>query len=130
MEHLSGALPGEAALEALLGDNATPRVGLPGVKATLRLALPGVKATPRVGLPGVKATPRIGLPGVKATPRVGLRGVKATPRVGLLGDKATPGHQGPRGSEGSRKTPAGALGTKLQALIAAILPLSTPLPVR
>jgi hypothetical protein len=84
-EHLSGALPGEAASEALPGDNATPRVGLPGVKAT--------------------------------------------PRVGLPGDKATPGHQGPQGSEGSRKIHAAALGAKLQALIAAILPLSTPLPV-
>jgi len=106
-EHLSGALPGEAASEALPGDNATPRVGLPGDKATRMLALPGVKATPRVGLPGVKATPRVGLPG----------------------DKATPGHQGPRGLEGARKTQAAALGAKLQALIAAILRLSTPLPV-
>ena len=117
-EHLPGALPGEAASEALPGDNATPRVGLPGVKATLRLALPGVKATLTLTLPGVKATLRVGLPEVKATPH-----------VGLPGDKATPGHQGPRGLEGSRKTHAAALGTKLQALIAAILPLSTPLPV-
>ena len=75
-EHLSGALPGEAVSEALPGDNATPRVGLPGVKATLSLALPGVKATPRVGLPGVKATLRVGLPGDKATP--------GTPGVGRI----------------------------------------------
>jgi len=47
-EHLSGALPEEAASEALLEDNATPRVGLPGVKATPRVGLPGVKATLRV----------------------------------------------------------------------------------
>jgi len=49
--------------------------------------------------------------------------------------RRTPGRQshtripGTPGSEGSRKIHAAALGAKLQALIAAILPLSTPLPV-
>jgi len=95
-EHLPGALVGEAALEAHLGPNATPRVGIPGVKAT---------------------------------PRVGLPGVKATLRVGLLEDKAIAGDQGPRGSEGLRKTHTAALGAKLQALIPPILPLLTPQPV-
>jgi len=45
-EHLSGALPGEAASEALPGDKAIPRVGLLGVKATLLVALLEDKSTP------------------------------------------------------------------------------------
>ena len=78
---------------------------------------------------GEKTTPRVGLSGVKASSlRLVLSGVKATPRVGLPGDKATSGDQGPWVLEGLSKTHTAVLGAKLQALIAAILLLSTPLP--